>query len=90
MMSRQTTDPLAAMSCRQFVEIVTDYLEQQLDEARRLWTEEHLAQCDACRAYLDQMRQTISSLRGLGDETLDAPQRERILAAMRTERPASH
>ena len=44
------TDPLDAMSCQQFVEIVTDYLEQQLDEARRLWTDEHLAECDACRA----------------------------------------
>lgn len=87
-MSRPDTDPLAAMTCRQFVEIVTDYLEQQLDEARRLWTEEHLAECDACRAYLEQMRQTIAALRNLGDSTLDPAQRERILAAMRTARPA--
>jgi anti-sigma factor RsiW len=87
-MSRPDTDPLDAMTCRQFVEIVTDYLEQQLDEARQLWTEEHLAGCDACRAYLEQMRQTIAALRGLGDSTLDPAQRERILAAMRTARPA--
>ncbi len=89
-MSPTTTDPLEAMSCREFVEIVTDYLEQQLDEARRLWTDEHLAGCDACRAYLAQMRATIAALRGLGDETLDAAQRERIIAAMRTARPATH
>jgi anti-sigma factor RsiW len=89
-MSRPDTDPLAAMTCRQFVEIVTDYLEQQLDEARRLWTDEHLAGCDACRAYLEQMRQTIAALRGLGDSTLDPAHRERILAAMRTPRPATH
>ena len=86
-MSSTITDPLDAMSCQQFVEIVTDYLERQLDEARRLWTDEHLAQCDACRAYLEQMRETIAALRGLGDQTLDAAQRERILAAMRTSRP---
>jgi anti-sigma factor RsiW len=89
-MSPTATDPLEAMSCKQFVEIVTDYLEQQLDEARRLWTDEHLAACDACRAYLAQMRQTIDALRGLGDETLDAGQREQILAAMRTARPSPH
>ena len=89
-MSPVTTDPLEAMSCRQFVEIVTDYLEQQLDEARRLWTDEHLAGCDACRNYLEQMRQTIAALRGLGDDTLDAAQREQILAAMRTARPEPH
>ena len=85
-----TTDPLEAMTCRQFVEIVTDYLERQLDEARRLWTDEHLAGCDACRNYLAQMRATITALRGLGDDTLDAARREQILAAMRTERPGAH
>ena len=89
-MSPTATDPLEAMSCKQFVEIVTDYLEHQLDEARRLWTDEHLAECDACRAYLEQMRATIRALRGLGDETLDAARREQILAAMRTARPGAH
>ena len=82
------TDPLEAMSCRQFVEVVTAYLERQLDKASLLWTEEHLAECDACRTYLEQMRQTVSALRGLGDETLDETQRDRILAAMQAERPA--
>ena len=80
-------DPLAGMSCKQFVEIVTDYLERQLDDARRAWTEEHLAECDACRTYLDQMRHTITALRGLADEQLDPAQRDSILAAMRAERP---
>jgi anti-sigma factor RsiW len=78
------------MSCQQFVEIVTDYLERQLDEARRLWTDEHLASCDACRSYLEQMRATIAALRDLGDEALDNAQREGILAAMRTARPSAH
>jgi anti-sigma factor RsiW len=88
-MSR-TANPLEAMRCQQFVEIVTDYLEQQLDEARRLWTEDHLAECDACRNYLDQMRETIHALRNLADDSLDAAAGDRILAAMRTARPASH
>lgn len=83
-------DPLGAMSCRQFVEIVTDYLEQQLDEARRLWTDEHLAGCDACRNYLEQMRTTIRALRDLGDESLDVAERDQILAVMRAARPSSH
>ena len=81
-------DVLEAMSCQQFVEIVTDYLEQQLDEARKLWTDEHLAQCDACRAYLEQMRQTIASLRGLTDAELSDAQRASILAAFRERRPS--
>ena len=85
-MTPVATDPLGAMSCRQFVEIVTDYI----DEARRLWTDEHLAGCDACRNYLEQMRMTIRALRDLGDESLDVAERERILAVMRAARPSSH
>jgi anti-sigma factor RsiW len=86
----RTANPIEAMSCQQFVEIVTDYLERQLDEARRLWTDEHLAACDACRAYLAQMRETIAALRDLADDDLDAERRESILAAMRAARPAAH
>ena len=78
---------LDQMTCTEFVEIVTDYLERQLDEARRLWTEEHLAECDACRTYLEQMRQTIAALRGLAEDELDEATREGILAAMRRARP---
>ncbi len=51
--------------CQQFVEEVTDYLEGKLSEAEERWTDEHLAQCEHCRAYLEQMRATISALRGL-------------------------
>ena len=87
-MSPTATNPLDAMSCQQFVEIVTDYLERQLDEARRLWTDEHLANCDACRNYLEQMRQTIAALRGLGDETLDSAQREQFSRRCARARPA--
>ena len=90
MTTRVPTSPLDAMTCQQFVEIVTDYLEQQLDEARKLWTEDHLADCDACRNYLEQMRQTIAALRDLGDQRLDPAQRDRILAAMRTAPPTAH
>lgn len=85
-----THEPLPPLTCRQFVEIVTDYLEQQLDEARKLWTDAHLAECDACRAYLEQMQQTIRALRGLADERLDDARRDRILEMMRDARlPAS-
>ena len=78
-----TQEALEEISCRQFVELVTDYLEHQLDESRRTWTEEHLAECDPCRAYLDQMRMTITTLRDLTHAELDSERREAILQAFR-------
>jgi anti-sigma factor RsiW len=68
--------------CQQFVEEVTNYLEGKLSEAENRWTEEHLAQCDACRAYLEQMRSTIKALRGLSEQSLDPELRARILAQL--------
>lgn len=87
-MSRRTKiDPSTPMVCRELVEVASDYLEARLSEAETLWTEEHLAKCDACRAYVAQIRTTIESLRGLADRDLDSDRREAILAAMRLARP---
>ena len=68
--------------CRQFVEEVTNYLEGKLSEAEQRWTDEHLAACPHCRAYLAQMRATIAALRGLREGELDPSLRERILSQL--------
>ena len=68
--------------CQEVVEEVTDYLEGKLSEAEERWTEEHLAGCPHCRAYLEQMRSTIAALRGLKEIGIDPMLRERILSAM--------
>ena len=71
------------ISCREFVELVTDYIEGQLAEARRIEVELHLGACDGCETYLEQIKQTIAALRKL---TLadDFPRtREQALAAFR-------
>jgi anti-sigma factor RsiW len=68
--------------CQEFVEEVTNYLEGKLSEAERRWTDEHLAECDACRAYLEQMRATIAALRGLRETEVDPALRARILAEL--------
>lgn len=66
--------------CQEFVEEVTNYLEGKLSEAEERWTDEHLAKCEHCRAYLEQMRATISALRGLRETEIYPELRERILA----------
>ncbi len=67
--------------CQEFVEEVTNYLEGKLSAAEERWTDEHLAKCEHCRAYLKQMRATISALRGLREAEIDPALRERILAS---------
>jgi predicted anti-sigma-YlaC factor YlaD len=48
--------------CQQAVELVTDYLENALPLRERSRFEAHLAGCPHCRAYLDQMRDTMRTL----------------------------
>jgi predicted anti-sigma-YlaC factor YlaD len=50
------------MSCQEFVELVTDFLDGALGpEAERRFAE-HVANCAGCEPYLDQFRQTIRAL----------------------------
>jgi len=72
-----------AMSCRQLVELVTEYLEGTLPPDDRARFEEHLAACDGCGAYLDQMRKTIALAGRLREEDVAPAARERLLASFR-------
>jgi len=47
------------LACVELVEILTDYFEGTLPERDARALEHHLTLCDGCRAYLDQMRETI-------------------------------
>jgi anti-sigma factor RsiW len=67
------------MTCKELVELVTDYLEGALPEETRQRLENHLSGCDGCTRYLEQMRQTIRLTGRLREETLTSQQREDLL-----------
>jgi anti-sigma factor RsiW len=68
------------LTCQEMVELVTDYLEGRLDDAARERFEAHIAECDACTVYIEQMRQTIVALGHIPAESL-SPEAERELLA---------
>jgi anti-sigma factor RsiW len=63
------------ITCRELVEIITDYLEGTMAQAERRRFEAHLDECPYCVYYLEQMRQTIATLGELREESIapDAP-----------------
>ena len=61
--------PSTGMPCRELVELVTDYLEDRLSPIDRARFEAHLTECEACRTYLEQFRQTIRVLGRLPEES---------------------
>jgi anti-sigma factor RsiW len=71
------------MSCRELVEVITDYLEGTMRAADRARFEAHLEECPYCVTYLEQMRRTIDTLGQLSEESLAPHVRDQLLKAFR-------
>ena len=71
------------LTCRELVELVTDYLEGALLPHERRRFEHHIALCDGCTTYLDQMRTTIALTGSLTEESITPEAQERLLHVFR-------
>jgi anti-sigma factor RsiW len=71
------------LTCRELVELVTDYLEGRLPPIERSRLEAHLAECDGCGTYLRQMEQVLRAAGRLGEDSLAPGARDALLAAFR-------
>jgi anti-sigma factor RsiW len=67
------------MSCHDLVELVTDYLEDALPDGDRAAVEAHLADCEGCTAYLEQIRTTIRLTGALTEEQIPPEARAPLL-----------
>jgi anti-sigma factor RsiW len=75
------SDPMAEdLECREVVEVVTDYLEGAMPPGERLRFDHHLALCEGCHAYLEQMRTVI---RVAGRPAVDAVPPETMAGLLR-------
>ncbi len=79
-MSEQPQD----LPCRDIVELVTAYLDGDLDDRLRDDFDAHLTICEDCVVYVDQMRRTIGALgQSAAPEQLPADLREGLRQAFR-------
>jgi putative zinc finger protein len=71
------------LSCRELVELVTDYFEDALSRRDRKRFDRHISGCDGCTAYLEQMRGTIRATGMLTEEQVPEEARGELLGAFR-------
>jgi anti-sigma factor RsiW len=84
------TRRMLAISCADALELMTDHIEGALSEADAARMRAHLAGCEACRVYLDQLRSTIEIVRETGpaEEFLVDPERvDSLVDLFRAEHP---
>jgi len=78
-----STERGLSVSCKEVVELITDYLEGRLSEERRADVEAHLQLCDPCLVYIEQMRQTIRALGHVPLDSLSGDAKSTLLDAFR-------
>jgi anti-sigma factor RsiW len=82
-MTDERRAPGLTVSCQEVVELVTDYLEGELDPDMTAEVEAHLALCDGCDRYLEQMRATIRALGTVPVPSLSETAQDELVRAFR-------
>lgn len=76
------------MTCEVLVELVTEFLDRELDAATEERFRAHLEMCDGCERYLDQIKTTIVVLGELPEEALPGEVKGALLTAFREDAAA--
>jgi anti-sigma factor (TIGR02949 family) len=71
------------MSCKELVELVTDYLDGAMPDDDRARFEAHLALCPPCVEYLAQIESTIRAVGASWHDVQDTPQVAELLELFR-------
>ncbi len=80
-MTEQRPEP--DLTCRELVELVTDYIENDLSPENYARVVEHLAGCDGCDRYVEQMLETIGVLGMLQEKDVSPQDQEKLRAVFR-------
>lgn len=71
------------LTCRELVELVTEYLDGTLAPGERDRFEQHVILCDGCAFHLDQMRTTIAVTGSLTEDSVTPEAQESPLRVFR-------
>jgi anti-sigma factor RsiW len=80
------TTSASDLACIELVELVTNYLDDALPDSERGRIERHIATCDGCARYMEQIRETVRAAGRLTPDDVPAPVVDRLLAVFRSSR----
>lgn len=71
------------LTCKELVELVSDYFEDAQPPDERARFEAHLERCDGCDRYVEQMHATIRALGALSENDVPPEAQAKLLQAFR-------
>ena len=72
------------ITCREFTELVTEYLEGAMTPEERTRFEAHMDECEGCTTYMDQMRVMLRTLVRTHAELAPRELREELVQSFRS------
>ena len=72
-----------ALTCHEVIDLLSNYIEDALSSNERRRVDEHLALCDGCATYLEQIRETIRMTGRVTEEQVPEDEKTALLAAFR-------
>ncbi len=73
------------LHCDEVTELLSDYVDAELEPARRVQYERHLAGCDRCRSLVDDCKRLVQIARTLGAAQMPHEVRERLHQRLQNE-----
>ena len=74
------------LTCKQFYEELTDYLDDKLDAQLRVKLEQHLSDCPNCWVICDTTKKTIKVYKGMEPCSIPPEIHTRLMAALEKKR----
>jgi anti-sigma factor RsiW len=72
--------------CRDTLEILSEYIDGDLDPGLCAEIEQHMAECGNCRIMVDTLRKTVILYRDYGHEEVPADAKDRLYAVLNLQR----
>ena len=70
------------LTCKEFLQELSDYLDENVDAAIKAKLEEHIAKCPNCWVVCDTTKRTIKVYKGMEPCSIPTDMESRLMAAL--------
>jgi len=78
------------LTCKDFLNELSDYLDESTDAALRYKLEQHITECPNCWVIADTTRKTIQIYKGMERYSIPRDVEERLMRALEKKMAAKH